>query len=358
MRVVAIANQKGGCGKTTTAINLSACLAQKKQKVLVIDLDPQGHSTIGLLGSPPDLQASVYDLLCPQEGRTVSIQQVTESISDHLDLIPSEIILSAAEQKLAGKEGREYRLRSALSGLGDGYDFVVIDCPPNLGLLTFNALLAATEVVIPIDISYFSLHGLGRLLEIINLLRKECGHSLIMNALIANYDRRLRLSELILTEVKRHFNEHLFTSIISTSVKLKEAIKFGKPITEFCPACSGCRDYLSLSAEIIRGDYLSKDIAVPSADANRPQKIKEGVLFSCFAPGARAVHLAGDFNRWNPQKEALFNLSGRGLWQKTVPLPPGRYEYKYVIDGKWALDPANPKTTLGPLGPNCVFEYE
>jgi hypothetical protein len=225
-------------------------------------------------------------------------------------------------------------------------------------LLTFNALLVATEVVIPIDISYFSLHGLGKLLEIINLLRKECGHQLVMNALITNYDRRLRLSEEILTEVKRHFNEHLFASIISTSVRLKEAIRFGKPITEYSPACSGCRDYLSLSEEIIRGEYLAKNIEVPPVDGHRPRKIKEGVLFSLFAPGAQTVQLAGNFNRWDPQKEPLFNVSGLGLWQKTVPLPPGRYEYKYVIDGNWVLDPANPETILGPHGLNCVFEYE
>ena len=358
MRVVAIANQKGGCGKTTTAINLSACLAQKKQRVLLVDLDPQGHSTIGLLGTQSDFQASIYDLLCPPEGGKVTVQQVSEPISDHLDLIPSEIILSAAEQKLAGKEGREYRLRSALSGLGDDYDFVVIDCPPNLGLLTFNALLAAAEVVIPIDISYFSLHGLSKLLETINLLSKKCGHSLIMNALVTNYDRRLRLSEEILTEVKRNFNEHLFTSIISTSVKLKEAIGFGKPVTEYSPSSSGCRDYQSLSEEIIRGEYLPENAEVPSLDAQSPRKIKEGVLFSYIAPGARAVHLVGDFNRWNPEKEPLFNLSGRGLWQKSVRLQPGEYQYKYIIDGNWVLDPANPKTISGPLGPNSVFEYE
>ena len=353
MRVVAIANQKGGCGKTTTAINLSACLAQKK-RVLLIDLDPQGHSTIGL-GYRSDFHAGVYDLLCPPGGKAVSVRQVSESISDRLDLIPSELVLSTVEQKLAGKEGREYRLRSALSGLEDDYNFVIIDCPPNLGLLTFNALLVASEVVIPVDISYFSLHGLGKLLEIINLLGRECDHSPAMNALITNYDRRLRLSEEILTEVKRHFNDHIFTSIISTSVKLKEAIRSGKPITEYSPASSGCRDYLSLSEEIIRGEYLCGDISRPSAGVP-PRRVEEGVVFSCFAPGARRVQLAGDFNDWKPEQEPLFNLSGCGLWQKTVDLPPGRYEYKYVIDGNWVLDPTNPQTTPGPLGPNCVFE--
>jgi chromosome partitioning protein len=358
MRAIAIANQKGGCGKTTTTINLSACLAQQNQRVLVVDMDPQGHSTIGLLGHHSDFKSSVYDLLCPPIEKTVSVQQVCQSISDRLNLIPSEIILSVAEQKLAGKEGREYRLRSVLSGLEDDYDFVVIDCPPNLGLLTFNALLAATEVVIPIDISYFSLHGLGKLLEIINLLSRECGHSLTMNALLTNYDRRLRLSEEILTEVKRHFDQHLFKSIISTSVKLKESIRFGKPITEYFPACSGCRDYLSLSEEIIRGEYLHKNMEAPSSEPQPPRKVKEGVLFCCFAPGARAVQLAGNFNEWSPEREPLFHLSGHGLWQKTIPLPPGRYEYKYVIDGDWVLDPANPKINLGPHGPNCVFEYE
>ncbi len=356
MRVVAIANQKGGCGKTTTAVNLSACLAQKKQRVLLVDLDPQGHSTIGLGSTQTSFQNSIYDLLCPPDEKKVSVREVSISVSENLDLIPSEIILSAAEQKLAGKEEREYRLRYALAGLDDRYDFVILDCPPNLGLLTFNALLAATEVVIPMEPSYLSLHGLGKLLETINLVNKKCDHPLVINALITNYDRRLKLSEEILKEVKRNFGNHLFPSIISTSVRLKEAIGFGKPITEYRPSCAACRDYLSLSEEIIRGEYLSTTTDALSKEARPPLKVPEGVVFSCYFPGALAVHLAGSFNNWNPEKEPLLNLSGDGLWQKTVPLPAGQYEYKYVIDGNWVLDPANRNINDGPLGANSVFE--
>ena len=355
MRVIAIANQKGGCGKTTTSVNLSACLTEKKQKVLLIDIDPQGHSTLAYNISQRDFQASIYDLFCPDEGKSISIKDTIIKISDYLDLIPSEVILSAVEQKLSGKEQREYKLRSGLAELNNSYDFVILDCPPNIGLLTFNAFLASTEVIIPIDISYFALHGLGKLLETLHIIRKKCDHHLVINALAANYDKRIRLSEEILNIIKKQFHSHFFSSVIHTNVKLKAAVSFGKPITEYNTHCSGYHDYLALSEQVIKGSYLQKQKV--DRKICLPQKVDGGVLFSYFSPEALSVCITGDFNEWSSNAEPLFNLSGNGLWQKFIPLPPGQYQYKYVVDGDWHLDPANPKTISGPLGKNSLFKY-
>ncbi|MGA1874310.1 MAG: AAA family ATPase [bacterium] len=356
MRVIAIANQKGGCGKTTTAINLSACLAAKKQKVLLIDMDPQGHSTLGLNFFQPDIQACIYDLLCPEDGKSISPQEAVLSVSEGLDLIPSDVILSAAEQKLAGKDGRECRLRSVLSHIKDAYDFIILDCPPNIGLLTFNAFLAATEVIIPIDMSYFALHGQKKLLETLHIVNKKCNHFLIINALATNYDRRSKLSDTILKKIQRHFRSHLFQSVIHSNVKLKEAIGLGRAITDYHLTCSGYRDYMALSEEVLAGRYLHGHTEKIDPALCAPQKVEGGVLFSFYSPHALSVYLTGDFNKWIPDAEPLFNLSGNGLWQKVVPLPPGRYQYKYIVDGNWQLDPANPDKCSGPLGNNSYFE--
>jgi len=356
MRVIAIANQKGGCGKTTTAINLSACLAKQKQKVLLIDIDPQGHSSLGFNITQSDFQTSIYDLLCPEDEKNIPIQDTILSISEHLDLIPSEVILSAVEQKLAGKEGREYRLQNALSDLHNAYDFVVIDCPPNIGLLTFNAFLSATEAIIPIDISYFALHGLGKLLETLHIINKKCNHSLKINALVTNFDKRLKLSEEILEEVKRNFQENFFKTCIRTNVKLKEAIGFGKPITEYYTYCSGYRDYTALCDEVMEGKYLKQKTQLADQKLCAPKKVNGGVLFSYFSSDALSVYLTGNFNNWAADAEPLFNISGDGLWQKVVPLPAGKYQYKFVVDGDWHLDPANPKSSSGELGNNSIFE--
>ena len=324
--------------------------------MLLIDIDPQGHSTLGFHVSQADFQTSIYDLLCPEDGKNVPIQETILSISDYLDLIPSEVILSAAEQKLAGTEGREYRLRSALSNLNNAYDYVIIDCPPNIGFLTFNAFLTSTESIIPIDISYFALHGLGKLLETLHIVSKKCNHSLIINALVTNYDKRLRLSEEILEEIKRHFQDHFFKSYIRTNVKLKEAIGFGKPITEYYTSCSGYRDHMALCEEVMKGEYLQRDTQLADQKPYAPRKVQGGILFSYFSPDALSVYLTGNFNNWAPDVEPLFNISGNGLWQKIVPLPPGKYQYKFVVDGNWYLDPTNPNSSSGSLGHNSIFE--
>ena len=181
MRAIAIVNQKGGCGKTTTAINLSAYLALDSRKVLLIDLDPQSHASIGLDIKVEELEKSIYDIFSASKRR--SLDNVVVNIDENLDIAPSQLILSAVEQELAGKVGRESVLLRSIQGMQKNYDYIIVDCPPNLGLLTFNALRACSEVLIPIEMSVFSLQGVARLLEIIEIMKVECGHEIRPKAL-------------------------------------------------------------------------------------------------------------------------------------------------------------------------------
>jgi len=214
MRVVAMANQKGGCGKTTTSINLAACLAKKSRSVLLIDLDPQAHSTVGLNVEPESVEKNVYHALAGSDGARVPLADTVTEISENFGLAPSSVILSAAEQELAGVEGREYRLRDAIAGLNAAYDYVIIDCPPSLGLLTFNALVAADQIIIPIETSFFALHGTGKLLETVELVSERTGHRKLVRALIVMFDRRTRFDKEVRKDVHRHFGSNCFKTVI------------------------------------------------------------------------------------------------------------------------------------------------
>ncbi len=194
MRVIAVANQKGGCGKTTTAISLSTSLAGRGNKVLLVDCDPQAHATIGLNVSPSDLEKSLYHVLTPTNNGALGIEDVVQYVKENFDLAPSSVILSALEQDLAGIQGRENRLLEAIQALRGPYDYVLIDCPPSVGLLCINALRACDEVIIPIDMSLFSLRGVAKLVEIILLIKDKLGHEIRPRALITMYDHRTRYS--------------------------------------------------------------------------------------------------------------------------------------------------------------------
>jgi len=196
MRIIASANQKGGCGKTTTAINLSSSLSLKGKRVLLIDFDPQAHATMGLNITPSDLEKTIYDVITPKENESLGIEDILVPIKNNFDLAPSSLILSAVEQELSGMDGREDRLLKAIQALKEPYDYIVIDCPPSIGHLCFNALRACEEVIIPIDMSLFSLRGVAKLLEIIILLKDKIGHDVKSRALITMYDRRTRYSRI------------------------------------------------------------------------------------------------------------------------------------------------------------------
>ncbi|HPZ07646.1 MAG TPA: AAA family ATPase [Candidatus Eremiobacteraeota bacterium] len=247
MRIISIANQKGGCAKTTTAINLSACLAIKDKKVLLIDLDPQAHASVGLNIETPNLEYTIYDVLT----RDVPLEKTIINISENFDLVPSDIVLSAAELELAGVIGRENELSTRIKKLNMSYDYIIIDCPPSLGLLTFNALKASKEVMITIETSYFALHGVGKLLQTLRLLEEKLNHHISYCALATMHDKRTNLAREVLEEIRSYFKDKTFKTVINMNVKLKEATSHGLPIIKYAPQSQGAQDYMALAQEVI-----------------------------------------------------------------------------------------------------------
>jgi len=254
MRVIASANQKGGCGKTTTAINLSSSLSLKGQKVLLIDFDPQAHATMGLNVKPSDLDKTIYDVITPKKNWLWGIEDIVVPVKDNFDLAPSSLILSAFEQELSGLERREHRLFQAIQPLKEQYDFIVIDCPPSIGHLCFNALRACDEVIIPIDMSLFSLRGVAKLIEIIIMLKDKIGHDIKSRALITMYDRRTRYSRTVLEKVQAEFGDNVFDTVIRYNIRLRETADLGLPVGDYDKHAIGHMDYENLAEEVIRSE--------------------------------------------------------------------------------------------------------
>jgi len=269
MRIIAVANQKGGCGKTTTAINLSSSLALRGRKVLLIDLDPQAHATIGLNVNPSDLEKSIYHVLTPGGSVGLGIEDVVQYVKENFDLAPSSVILSALEQDLSGTDGRENRLLEAIQALQAPYDYVLIDCPPSVGLLCINAMRACDEVIIPIDMSLFSLRGVAKLVEIILLFREKLGHEIRPRALITMYDPRTRYSRRVLEKVKETFGRNVFESAIRYNIRLRETVDHGVPIGDYDKHAIGYQDYEALAEELIRAEAESQHLEQPIVETAR-----------------------------------------------------------------------------------------
>ncbi|MFS4482652.1 ParA family protein [Hyunsoonleella sp. 2307UL5-6] len=248
-KIIAIANQKGGVGKTTTSVNLAASLGVLEKKVLLIDADPQANASSGLGIQVEDVEIGTYQLL---EHTNTAKESIIATDTPNLDIIPAHIDLVAIEIELVDKDEREYMLKKALVDIKNDYDFILIDCAPSLGLLTLNALTAADSVLIPIQCEYFALEGLGKLLNTIKSVQKVHNPALDYEGLLLTmYDSRLRLSNQVVEEVQKHFNDMVFDTIIQRNVRLSEAPSYGESIINYDAASKGASNYLSLAEEII-----------------------------------------------------------------------------------------------------------
>jgi len=464
MRTIAIINQKGGCGKTTTSINLAACLARLGHKTLLVDMDPQGHCGVGLAVPEEQIERTVYDALIEAaDGKVASIGQVIWQIASDFDLAPSNLKLAAFEQVFAGRPGREDRLAKALAAADGHYEWCILDCPPSLGLLTFNALRACDQVIVPVETGFFSLHGLAKMMETLEMLRERCDKDILIRVLPTLYDTRTKLAREVLAELRSKFRGYLMESTINFNTKLKEAASFGQPITEYDHGSRGYRDFVNLARELMGqrpmeeeaasdhklsrpeelvqrarqlvqlADYqLGRTAAQPAAadpvvrssavppglpDGQEPgpivepplvsfdlaagitfarprshastvvsgpgknavsnytaaaeipldnapvvravpatgrkttaqkidefygvKQIGEEVIFTVHFDAAKRVMLAGDFNNWTPAATPMEVAERPGSWRMRLPLSPGRYRYRLVVDGKWLTDPNN-----------------
>lgn len=367
MKIISIANQKGGCGKTTTAINLVAALSEEGKRTLLIDLDPQAHATLGL---NCDDQNSLYNVISKITPRKLGIKDIIQKVGKNFDLVPSNVLLGTLEQELTDEIGREMKLTEILADIKDDYDHVIIDCAPSLGFLTVNALRASHEVIIPVETSRFSVQGVDHLMDIINLIQERLNHPVVSRVLVTMFDSRLRHSFSMLSKIKGKFRDMLLDTIIHVNVKLKESAVMGKTVMAYDKYCRGAKDYHSLARELVLLQEGKKDLASAGTlqFTSRMQEtvsremagIIQGVAvtFSLRAPQAQSVYVSGSFNGWTVNEACRMEKKG-DRWSVSLPLDGGRHEYQFIVDGRWQSDPENHLKVSNGFGDmNSLIEVE
>jgi chromosome partitioning protein len=360
MRILALVNQKGGCGKTTTAIHLAALGAASGRRTLLVDLDPQGHATLGLGVGRPEREKSVAAVLSTSglDDRVLPLREVLVGVSDSLWVAPAGAELAELEPLLSRVAGGEERLAEHLAPLVDDFEQVVIDAPPSLGLLTLNALMAAGEVIVPVEPSLYSLHGLARLTELIRLLGDRSHHPIRFRVMLNAFDRRTRFARRTLEEVQRRFPDQLLRTTIRQSVKVREAAARGLSVDRFSRHALIVADYEALDDELQSHEPLPESRDRPSSVSGLVVS-QDGVYLTRRDVEPDEVRIAGDFNDWVPDSGVFLEVHDDGAWTKFVPLRPGRYEYKLVVNGRWVSDPLNPRQVPNDSGStNSVLEID
>ncbi len=414
MRIISIGNQKGGCGKTTTAINLASALGQGGRRVLLIDLDPQAHASLGLNIEGQD---SIYNVISKLTPRKLRIENIIKRVEGSFDIVPSNILVGTLEQELADEIGRELKLLEVMASLKDRYDYVLIDCAPSLGILTVNALRASTELIIPVETSRFSIQGVEHLLDIVHLVKDRLGHTIACRVLITMFDSRLRHSFAMLETFRERFGELLFDTIVHVNVKLKESAVMGQTVALYDKYSRGAKDYFTLSKEIMWAEgHPSPDAIEPPQAATQEETALEAAgergetadaqalspESPDFGPLRSRVSEASELDEGQAAqeqtarpfsdkmqeiiqeearqvKEVFFTrfayeapdaksvfVTGSfndwslddscrlkavdGRWETIIPLKPGLYKYQFIVDGVWKEDPKNKRRERNSFG--------
>ncbi len=348
--ILALANQKGGCGKTTSAIHLAAAYARRDLRVLLIDLDPQGHATLGLGVEPADALPTLSDALShtPLSGVGAGLELAIQAARPGLDLVPANLGLAGLELRLATVPGREERLAEHLAEVADGWDVVLLDSPPNLGLLTINALVAAGQVVVPVEPSSFALQGLERVLETIRAVEEHTGHRVTTRVLPTMVSTRDAHGLELIDRLQSARPGMVLPTRIRRSVLFPRAASAGKTVGELSAHCPGWQDYVDAADAI--ADAWRAEIS-----AGRPRflglrVVDGGVEFTHPDLEPDDVRLAGEFNGWVADHGVELHDRGVRGWTKRARLAPGRYEYKFILRNEWVPDPANPRRAQTAMG--------
>lgn len=348
MRIISVANQKGGCGKTTVTVNLAAALSDAGLRVLVVDNDPQGHSTLGFGVRAKDFSLSTRDLYLASD---VAVEEIALELSDHLDLVPSDVDLSTVEVDLAADPHRLDRLGEGFSRSEMAYDVVLVDNPPNVGVLTFSAMLASAELLVPVDAGRFTLEAVERLQETVELLRHERGHRLRIHLVANGFDLRTRFCRELLERLAMTYPGALLDTRVHRTVRVAESADLGMPVVRHDARSRASADFRALAEELwtLRADLVGAGLDEWEELLHGPRVDARGVRFEVAFPSAREVAITGDFTGWSVEGLPL-ERGPHGTWILDLRLEPGFFEYKYIVDGVWKTDPDNPERVRNSYG--------